>query len=71
MYALDYSAASVQKPDGEVIVTANTKGRSRSNSLSSATSDSHRVKPPHTEGHIKWLTTVSVPEVHGCFQSDG
>lgn len=66
MFALDY--VSSPKTESEAIPGGNnnTTGtgipnptpRLRSNSMTSSVSDGHKIKPPHTEGHIKWLTTM-------------
>ena len=67
MFALDYisNGKAVGLTDGEHIAsppnpkTTTTTTRARSNSMTSCvSSDGIKIKPPHTEGHIKWLTTV-------------
>ena len=63
--------------DGEHIITptraagmagataaATNTTRARSNSMTSSVSDGVKTKPPHTEGHIKWLTTVYVVKLY-------
>lgn len=61
-------------PDGEHLITSpssikshthshtthSVRSRSRSNSMTSNVSgiSGARIKAPHTEGHIKWITTL-------------
>lgn len=67
MYALDYMSNGNNGIFGgeekDLIATPTPRSqhtnRTRSNSLSSSMSEA-RVKAPHTEGHIKWLTTMYV-----------
>lgn len=57
MFALDYIPSTGSAGDGELIQTG--RRTSRSNSMSSSiASESHKVKPPHIEGQLKWITTM-------------
>ncbi|XP_067929994.1 WD repeat-containing protein 5B-like [Watersipora subatra] len=78
MFALDYmsNGRTVGITDGlQAAQSSNTKPvtRTRSNSMTSSVSDGARLRPPHTEGHIKWLTTVDCGAEVMCtkFSSDG
>lgn len=68
MFALNYasspkagSEATNQENSASGVGAAISTGAStrlRTNSMSSSTSEAHKAKPPHTEGHIKWLATM-------------
>ena len=66
MFTLDYIQNNKREEYGNVgdmISTPTPRSvagpahRTRSNSQSSSMSEA-RARPPHTEGHIKWLTTM-------------